>query len=181
MLNMLKIRMIPLPNLIPPQYRLLAKVVLAITLFSAGGYSGYYLSSLKYEKDISDIKSKNLEENNKALNELIFSREAKRIESEKIEKEYYEALNELNKLKSTPKPTNRLFDPGNRKVCPSVSRDSIVHEDEPDSGGTELSREAGNFLQSEADRADNAIKECNLFKIKTHSWAIQQEKLKGDK
>jgi hypothetical protein len=161
-------------NLIPPQYRLLFKLVVLLVSMAIGGAIGSYLSSLHYSSIISNLKRDYAEEKEQATSELLAFRESKRIESEQVEKEYYEALKALDEARDTPKPINRLFDPGN-KVCPSTLSSTNLHEKSSETGGSELSGEASAFLQSEADRADEALKRCNLFVQKTYEWASQQK------
>jgi hypothetical protein len=164
-----------LTNLIPPQYKLLATLVAFIGALALGGAIGNRLTSIYYSNEISNIKLEISKENEKRLNELVASLEIMRKQSDQADKNYDEALTQIEKLKHTPKPTNRLFDPGSHTICPNTLSGSNLHEDTPESRGTELSREAGGFLQRESDRADEAIRRCNAYIKEAYHWASQQK------
>lgn len=164
-------------NLIPPQYQIAAKLVALLifvsSLLASGYHWGHRVASSKYKLEISAINEAHTTASAKALEDTLRIQETNRLETQNAEVKY---RTELEALRAT-KPTivvKRLYDPGSRKVCPSPlpkTGDPGILADTTDDGGTELSAEAGRFLQEEALRANIIVKECNLYRKSAHEWA----------
>lgn len=177
--------LLSISSLIPPQFRayipvakllIVAAAIAAVAVFSysAGGRH----MRLVYEAKLAKIEYLHAEELANRQAEHIKAADKYEKDTSEVEIEYYNALSEINALKSRPVVINRLYDPGaKRPTCGSTTGDTRgapgISGDGSGNDGSELSEEAGRFLQEEADRADTEIKKCNVFRKKAHDWAVK--------
>lgn len=172
-----------LSSLVPPQikaYAAAAKVITVIAAAVALSVFSYNAGSrhtrLSYEAQIAKDNLAHAAELANEQSAYIALKDKYEKDTSEVEVEYYNALSELNTLKSKPVVVNRLYDPGAKRASckPSGSgqqeSSGVPGDGSGDSEG-ELSAEAERFLQEEASRADLEIEKCNLFRVKAHKWA----------
>ena len=171
-------------NLIPPQYQIAAKLVALFifvsSLLGSGYHWGYRSADNKAKLASSKADATALSEWKKVNDENIKLQETMHKETQNADIQYNTALAEINKLRSAKPVTivKRMYDNSARKDCPKRVPEGIdpsTLADASDTGGVELSEEAGRFLQEEALRADLIVRECNLFKKSAHDWAISAQ------
>lgn len=170
-------------SFLPPQYAIAAKLVFLAAfvalLFGSGYRYGYDRAKTKADLIAQKLEADGLKEMARLNAENKKKQDQQHLETQDAEIKYNTALAEINRLRNAGPVTivKRMYDNTARKVCPKrlpENSDSIIHEDPSDTGGVELSEEAGRFLQEEALRADLIIRECNLFRKSTHDWAVAQ-------
>jgi len=181
--------MFSLSSLIPPQFKaylFAAKIIIVISAASAIAVFSYMAGEKStksvYEEKLAKTELQRVTEIAAAQSEYIALKEKYEHDTSKVEVEYYNALSEIDALKSKPVVVTRLYDPGAKKSSckstESTARESAgIFNDGPGDDGSELSEEAERFLQEEAARADIEVKKCNLFRVKAHKWAEKSVRL----
>jgi hypothetical protein len=166
--------------LIPPQYQLAIKVaalVITATVLVGSGYRwGFSTADTRWQVATDKLKMEAATQLQAATDKARKQEELSKQKSQSIEVEYYEALNEIEKLQSIKPVTvvKRLYDPGGRKSCSNAvpkGNSAVLSSRPAETDPSELSGEAERFLQAEALKADIAISECNQFRISSHKWA----------
>jgi len=174
--------MFGLTALIPPQYKMLALMILAALVFCAGATSGWKLKSYFAQAHLSTVEARIAKDQQAQAEAIAQSANAARVREKQdakqrddVEKSYQLAAAEnsrlAHRLRLLAAGAGGLRDPGTRPGCPGVPTAAAaagVPASAAASTGDRLSAEASEFLLAESARAD----EVSAYASACHNWAL---------